>query len=329
MRDIGIVIIGRNEGARLERCFESLRYRKIPIVYVDSGSSDNSVCTAQLYVQTVLKLNPERPFSAARARNEGFAKLLQLHPDLKFVQFLDGDCVLAPQWLRAAESALLRDPQLAAVVGHLQEIYPEATVYNRLCSLEWKSEIGNLADFGTFGGISTIRADVFLKLGGFNPDVIAGEDSELGVRMSLAGYKIAKIDHQMAWHDANIVSFTQWWRRAVRAGHAIGQRAFLNGNSEARDCVRERSSTWFWGLGLPAIVFGLVVPSKGASFFLLTGYIIMGGRVFTYRRRLGDSTSDAILYTKFLLLAKFANCIGLAKFYFNKLNRSYQLIEYK
>lgn len=326
---IGVVVIGRNEGERLRKCLASVIEHVEHVVYVDSGSTDDSVAIAKSFNAEVVELDPGRPFSAARARNEGFGRLLGIQPAIKFVQFVDGDCTLLPGWLEAAVAALASDSARAAVVGHLQERRAEATPYNRLCQLEWRSKPGELKDMGNFGGISMIRVSVFRELGGFNADVIAGEDSELGVRIALANYRIVKIDHAMATHDANIVRFQQWWTRAVRAGHAIGQRAYLNGKSAQRDCVRERNSTVFWGIALPGVIVATALPSQGISLVMLGAYMLLGYRVWRYRRNQGDTRSEALLYTKFLLLAKFANGVGLLRFFVNRMVRRYEIIEYK
>ena len=42
----GLVAIGRNEGERLKRCLRSVP-AGVPVVYVDSGSTDGSVDFAQ------------------------------------------------------------------------------------------------------------------------------------------------------------------------------------------------------------------------------------------------------------------------------------------
>jgi len=325
---LGIVIIGRNEGKRLQLCFDSIRDLEYTKVYVDSGSVDNSITIAQENNIEVIELDPNKPFSAARARNEGFERLMQMNQAVQFVQFIDGDCTLLPGWLITAQAAMLEDEQRGAVVGHLKERNIEQSPYNRLCALEWRSAIGDLHDYGALGGISMIRASVFKELGGFNPDVIAGEDSEFGVRMSLAAYKVTKLDCPMATHDANILQFSQWWTRAVRAGHAIGQRAFLNGES-TQDCIKERNSTIFWGGIIPFTIVLLLIPFGYYSFLLMAGYGLLCYRVMRFRLILGDSSGDAWFYTKFLFLAKFANMIGLFKFYLNKLYQRYEIIEYK
>lgn len=327
--NIGVVVIGRNEGERLRRCLESIDTAMAAVIYVDSGSTDGSVALAKSRQVEIVELDLSTPFSAARARNEGFAHLIQNHPSVQFVQFVDGDCVLANAWLEAAAQTLLQQQDCAAVVGHLQELNPGASLYNRLCALEWKSPAGEMTNYGALGGISMVRAEVFQQLAGFNPEVIAGEDSELGVRMALAGFKVIKIDHAMAVHDANMLHFSQWWKRAVRGGHAIGQRAYLNGQSAVRDCVRERKSAWFWGIGIPVLIVLALLPSGGWSLLLLAGYPLLAARVYRYRSGRGDSPTDALLYACFIVLGKFAEGIGLLRFQLNRLRARYEIIEYK
>ncbi len=326
---LGVVVIGRNEGERLRKCLASVRKAIYPIVYVDSGSVDASVAIARSFDALVVELDPSRPFSAARARNEGHARLLHHYPAIRFVQFIDGDCTLLDGWLDAAIVALTADPRRAAVMGHLIERNADASQYNRLCALEWKSRAGDLQNFSCLIGIAAIRSDVLIKLDGYNPDVIAGEDSELGVRMGLAGYKVTKLDHPMATHDANITTFYQWWRRAVRAGHAIGQRAHLNGKTAAKDAMRERNSALFWGIALPAAILMTAIPTHGWSLLALSAYALLGWRIWKWRRSQGDTREDAALYTRFVLLAKFAEVVGLMRFFANRLVHRYEIIEYK
>ena len=43
MLELGVVAIGRNEGERLRSCLSSVICSALPVVYVDSHSTDNSV----------------------------------------------------------------------------------------------------------------------------------------------------------------------------------------------------------------------------------------------------------------------------------------------
>ena len=103
---VGVVVIGRNEGERLARCLATVCGRGSAVVYVDSASRDGSPAAARAAGAEVLELDPSRPLSAARARNEGFARLAAVAPAVEFVQFVDGDCEIAPGWIEAALAAI-------------------------------------------------------------------------------------------------------------------------------------------------------------------------------------------------------------------------------
>src|SRR5882724_8041171 len=133
MADIGVVAIGRNEGERLRRCLASVVGKVTAVVYVDSDSSDGSVALARsLGVQTV-ELDLSIPFTAARARNAGFARLQEVCPQVEFVQFVDGDCEVVAGWLERASQELEARPETAVVCGRRRERFPDASPYNRLC----------------------------------------------------------------------------------------------------------------------------------------------------------------------------------------------------
>lgn len=327
---IGVVAIGRNEGARLVQCLRSILAEGVPVVYVDSGSGDDSVASAKALGVNVLELDRSRPFSAARARNEGTDFLLDRWPSVEFVQFVDGDCTLARGWLLQAASWLRADPRQGAVIGHLQEKEPRRSVYNLLCAIEWRSAPGPVSDFGAFGGISMFRSAVFREIGGFDTDVIAGEDSELAVRMALAGYRVTKLPAEMAEHDARMTRLSQWWKRSVRSGHAIAQRADLHGATVARDGVRARNSVLWWALGLPLASLSLA-GLVGACALLAppVGYLALGFRIRRHRLRVGDSPQEATVYAFFTTLAKFAQLAGLARYFWNRARSRFEIIEYK
>ena len=172
---LGIVVIGRNEGERLKTSIRSLP-STIPVVYVDSGSTDGSPQWAEDQGYAVTRLSTDRPFSAARARNEGLDRLLADHPDRLFVQFIDGDCELDQHWLSIGLSRLAENDQLAAVAGLRRERYPEKSWYNELCAYEWDTPVGEAK---SIGGDALYRIAAFHKAGGFDPLMMAGEEPEL------------------------------------------------------------------------------------------------------------------------------------------------------
>ena len=323
------VVIGRNEGLRLEPSLRSVQAAGLPLVYSDSGSTDGSPDRARALGVPVVELSPDKPFSAGRGRNEGLTEALRRWPEAQYVLFLDGDCVLDPRFPAAAAEALGRHRDCAIVTGVLTERHPDASIYNRLCAIEWRSPAGRIGNMNSLGGIMAARISVFTEVGGFNLDAIAGEEADLGVRLGLAGYSVIKIDAPMAIHDAQILSFRQWWTRAVRGGHALAHRYAAHGRTRFRDGRREILSDIFWGLALPAAILGLAWPTRGLSLLALGAYAVLGWRVYRHYRATGLAGSDALLAMRFILYSKFAHVIGIARYCRNRLRGEFKIIEYK
>ncbi|MDB4985444.1 MAG: hypothetical protein JWN04_622, partial [Myxococcaceae bacterium] len=242
---VGAVVIGRNEGERLQRCLRSLVGRAAPLVYVDSQSTDDSVAFARSLGVEVVELDLSVPFTAARARNEGFARLRELTREVPFVQFVDGDCEVVEGWIEAARDLLANDAGLVAVTGVRRERYPEQTIFNELCDVEW--QLGAYGETDRFGGDVMIRAAALEQVGGYNPSVIAAEDDELAVRLHAAGGRILRIDRKMTVHDAAIERLSQWWQRAKRAGHGYAQVEHLHGAPPTYKFRAENKRVLTWG----------------------------------------------------------------------------------
>lgn len=325
--DVGCVVIGRNEGPRLDRCLRSVLGRVALVVYVDSGSSDGSIERAKRLGAHVLELDSSRPFTAARARNGGFDALRRRRPDVRFVQFVDGDCEVVDGFLVAARTRLVARAELAIVCGRRRERHPEASIYNRLCDMEWDTPVG---DALACGGDAMVRVEAFEQAGGFDPDLIAGEEPELCLRMRMLGWRIERIPHDMTLHDADMHRFEQWWRRAVRAGHSFAQGASMHGDTPERHWVRETQRIVFWAGVVPSVSLMFLVPSLGASLGLLLGYPLSAARVYEHHRARGRSRRDAAAGAVFTTIGKFPELWGVLRFHGNRLRgtRS-RIIEYK
>lgn len=335
---VGVVVIGRNEGERLKRCLRSLLEQGAgPIVYVDSGSTDDSVAFSRSLGVRVVNLDTSIPFTMARGRNAGFEELQRLFPTLRWVQFVDGDCEVRPDWIARARAAFVDHPELAAVCGRRRERHPEASLYNRLADMEWNAPLGEVEECG---GDVLFRSPVFLEVGGFNPRMIAGEEPELCVRVRGAGYKILRIDAEMTLHDAAITRFSQWWTRAMRGGHSFAEGMALHGSGPSRHNVRPTLSALFYGLGLPVLWSGTVLfAAAGIGFGPFTLLVLVGVPAaylraafgaYRERRRRNDPRAHALLYAGFCMLGKVPETLGVLTYWSNRLRGRYSgLMEYK
>jgi len=322
-RQIGLVAIGRNEGERLRTCLVSVVGKVGCVVYVDSGSTDGSVELAESMGVHVVNLDMTRPFTAAPARNEGFAALMKLMPEAKYVQFVDGDCEVVSGWLDIALEFLQTNAKVAAVCGRRRERFPNRSIYNALCDAEWDTPIGQTR---SCGGDVMMRTDALRGVNGYRSDLIAGEEPELCVRLRQAGWQIWRLGEEMTLHDANIVRFGQWWKRAMRGGYAFAQGAFLHGAPPESHCVTPVRRLWAWGLGLPMlIVFGFLFTPWAV--LILLAYPLQMLRLAS---RDQDLRTGRWHRAFFLVASKFPEMIGALKFTFNRCSgKSGTLIEYK
>lgn len=319
---VDLILIGRNEGERLKRALDAAQGQASRIIYVDSGSTDDSVDTADAAGAVVVELDMSRPFSAARARNAGFKAAQQDNP-APFVHFIDGDCALEPGWITAALNRISQDETLAVVTGWRSEIHRNASVYNQMCDHEWHRPAGPIT---ACGGDMLVRVSAFTEIGGFDADVIAAEDDEFCLRIAAAGWTLERLPLPMTRHDAAITRFSQWWRRAVRAGHGFAQVGVLHPGYFRT----ERRRVFLFALILPllALVALLVAP-----LLLLPVLALYGVSYIRTKRGLqaeGLPTSEAWTHSVFLTLSKFPNLIGIATYWLRRARRSpTRIIEYQ
>jgi GT2 family glycosyltransferase len=324
---IGVVAIGRNEGTRLHQCLASVAGRAAAVVYVDSGSTDSSVADARRMGMEVVVLDLTQPFTAARARNEGFARLMAVAPHIEFVQFVDGDCEVVAGWLELAQRTLAEHPRIAIVAGRRRERFPEASVYNALCDVEWDTPVGETT---WCGGDAMIRASALAAVGGYDASIIAGEEPELCFRLRQKDWTIFRLDAEMTLHDAAITRFGQWWKRCVRAGHAFAEGAAMHGDTPERYCVREVRRGWIWGFIVPLLALLPAWPTRGLSLLLLLGYPLMALRVYRAAALRGLAPRLSRRLAFFTMLAKFPQACGQLKFTLARLRgRKTRIIEYK
>ncbi|MDM8539818.1 glycosyltransferase [Desulfococcaceae bacterium HSG9] len=212
---IDCVIIGINSEHTLADCINSLKaadypQAKINIIYVDGGSTDNSIAVAKSFadVQTIA-LNPEYP-TPGIGRNAGWRA-----GDAPLVHFFDSDVIVAETWLKSAVKEIKTG--IGAVSGRLQERFPDVSAYNWIAEQEWNYPAGEAQ---AFGGIAMLRRELLEQTGGYDEILVGGEDPELAVRARLSGWKILHVTDLMAYHDIAMTRLSQYWKRTFRTGYA-------------------------------------------------------------------------------------------------------------
>lgn len=340
MKHVGFVAIGRNEGERLKGCLRSVLKVTDIIVYVDSGSSDGSVEFARELGVHVVELDVSGGFTMAKGRNAGWRRLLEISPGVTLVHFIDGDCELADNWLPKALEEIGKQVDVAVVCGGRRERYPERSLYNRLTDIEWNTPVGEAR---SCGGDALFRRDVLEAMGGYEETLIAGEEPELCQRIRRDGWKIVRIEAVMTWHDANMLHFSQWWKRYVRGGYGasdVARRSTLSGASGREvlfgDQVR---SARIWTMGsilcllFAALISVLFLQPWIVSLMavgLFSAWLLQGVRIGLSQRRRAGGFGIGLIYGIMLMLAKWPQALGCWK-YSSDMRRGLipKLIEYK
>lgn len=314
---IGVVIIGINVEKYLADCIKSIQAANYPwelleIVYADGGSMDNSPQIAKTFDGVnVLKLNDRYP-TPGRGRNRGWKCLAT-----PLIQFMDADTILDPLWLEKALPEL--KDNTAAVCGNRREKFPDKNPFHILTDMEWHYEVGPCR---YFGGEVLIKREVLEKTGGFDENLVAGEDPELSYRIRQEGWQILRIDVRMATHDINMTRLRQYLKRAYRSGYAyaeIGLRFIKNAEKMwLRELIRiiARAS-----LPVALILGGLVVGKVWIG--ILLGLLILCSPLFNLRRlkqNFGKSWKHTLFYAVHSALVVYPQFWGVLRYFWGRIS---------
>ena len=207
---MSVVVPVRDGGIAFRRCLRALRESTgadYELIVVDDGSRDDSAQIAEEYGALVVR--HDRPLGPAAARNNGARAASS-----PIIYFLDADVAVHPEAPREVLRRFDADPGLGALIGSY-DAEPAATgLVSRFRNLlhhhthQSGPFDGDARAAHTFWtGCGAIRRDLFLALGGFDPQLYrrpAIEDIEFGYRLTRAGHRIAlvrsiQVTHLKRW----------------------------------------------------------------------------------------------------------------------------------
>ena len=192
---ISAIVIGRNEGARLDACMESIRSAMgvlaHEIIYVDSRSTDDSVARAKAHGARCYVLSAEKT-TAGLGRYVGTKEAKG-----EYLLFLDGDMQLQKGFCEKAMMAMAQR-SYDGCTGIRKDIY----LKNGEVAGENANYFGCTAEriVPEFGGALFIKKEALEKAGGWSPDTIACEEAELHARLKAHKLLIAELPVNMIVH---------------------------------------------------------------------------------------------------------------------------------
>lgn len=308
---ISCVVIGINCAQTITICLESIKQIRYPmqpeIIYVDGGSTDNSVSFAKkIDGIKIIELNLINP-TPGKGRNAGWRAV---HGE--WIHFFDSDVIVSEDWLKEAVKRI--DNNTAAIFGWRKERFPNKNWFHLIADLEWERPV---AEAKFFGGDVLIRRSALEEVGGYNDSLVDGEDPELSVRIRAKGWKIRGVDSLMCHHDINMANFRQYFRRAIRSGYGYAEASSL--------MLKNGERSWF--LKTIKLLFkGILVLLLGILAIILKSYvvwIIALGVVFSpliktlnFKKNLNLNFSQALSYAFHCSIVWIPQFTGIIKYYF-------------
>lgn len=304
--EIDFVLIGLNSEKTIESCVESIKkvskiLNKYTISYVDGGSTDRTLILVNK-IKNLKVLYITGDPTPGKQRNLGFK-----NGNLKYVMFLDSDTLLMERFLEKAVEAV-KNPEIGAVCGRRDEIYPNKTKYNYISNIDWNPSFGEVE---AFGGDVLIKRPILSKLGGYDEVLVGGEDPEFSRRILKDCYKIIRLDIPMTKHDIDMHTFKQYFKRGYRTGYgyaAVNKKHPEFWNHEIRRILIR---------GGFSFIFLFLIPYNSIFiiFLFLTLFRPRLSLVKYFERNLNLDRESAKLYSLHASIIIIPEFLGLIRFY--------------
>tara|TARA_Y100000588_G_C14239134_1_gene918599 strand:+ start:245 stop:1195 length:951 start_codon:yes stop_codon:yes gene_type:complete len=190
-----VIVIGRNEGENLQKCFDSISKVKETVrvaecIYVDSDSTDQSLRMANEHasVDIVIKISGE--INSAIARNVGADKSTG-----EILFFVDGDMEICPTFLEGIWTTDGVELVHPVITGDMINVIDGEQQYYYGKPLE-SDQYTNQN-----GGLFMIERDIWIRFGGMDNRFKRSQDLEFFLRLDLNGIKILRKREVLCYHN--------------------------------------------------------------------------------------------------------------------------------
>lgn len=188
---ISVIVPTKNSARTLEACLQSVKaqtYKHVELVVVDNFSTDTTPEIAQKYADKFFTKGPERSQQRNFAVEQASGNC---------VAIIDSDMKLSPEVLEQAVAAMGEE----GVVGVL---IPEESFGEGFWAQCKKLERSFYIGVSWMQAARVFTREHYLALGGYNADLVSGEDWDLSQRAAASG-KLQEID-ALIYHDEGRLS---------------------------------------------------------------------------------------------------------------------------
>src|SRR3990167_623395 len=210
---VSIVTVNWNDLKHLEGYFKSLhaqKYLNFEIIISDNGSTDGSIeFIKKNYPKTILIENGAN-IGPSLARNKAIEKAKG-----KYIQFLDNDVEVDPNFLTESVKRFEEDPTIGAIQNRLMVLGSDNVIdyiigyYNFTGFFQYEGVREKFSEkysrekeiFSAKSAGMILTKEALDKIGGYDPDMfIYLEDTDLVWRVWLAGYRVIYLPTSIVYH---------------------------------------------------------------------------------------------------------------------------------
>ncbi len=188
---VSVIVPTKNSAGTIEMCLKSIKnqmYPDIEIIVVDNYSYDRTLEIGREYGAEVLLSDSER----SEARNYGADTSKG-----NYLVIIDSDMELTPNVIEECIKEISKDGVGAVIIP---EISVGEGFWTKCKALERSCYIGD----DTIEAARFFDKEVFWGIGGYNEEMVSGEDWDLSQKVTKAGYKIGRIDSLIKHHEGRL-----------------------------------------------------------------------------------------------------------------------------
>lgn len=183
--EFSIIMPFRNALPELRRCLDGAleaaeAYGSAEVITVDNGSTDGSADMVRADGRARLISRPGKTIGGVR--NAGAAQARG-----RYLYFLDADCLVPPDQLERARQVFARTS--CDATGCRVGLSPRPTWVERTWVNMHRPTSDGARTYINSGNLF-VEASAFRSVGGFDEQLITGEDAELGLALRRRGYRI-------------------------------------------------------------------------------------------------------------------------------------------
>ena len=251
---VSIIIPTKNEEKVIAKCLTALQNLNTPtddyeVIIADNSSLDRTVKIAEQFNVRIVNIDSQRT-NVSGSRNIGAT-----HAKGDILAFVDADCVVSKDWLN---NALVHfDHEDTCLAGYKYTIPENSSTVAR--SWDYIFENRGVKEVVAWvpAGNMFISRKCFDSVGGFDDNLVTGEDVDLCSRLKQKGYQILSDPNIQVTHLGTPQTYSGLFKKEL--WHGIGAvQTFINDLRKVRN-LRAVMYAAFFSFGLTSILFSLII----------------------------------------------------------------------